>query len=98
MALLKSYNNNSKVLGPCQGIEKTVEHESESDTNCNWCSWYSHRRIIKGTGGRGNKTTSGDHPKYSFIKSGQNNEKSPGHLRRLAVNQTPVRNHLPALV
>ena len=23
-------------------IEKTVEPESDGDTNCNWCSWYSH--------------------------------------------------------
>ena len=22
--------------------KKTVEHESDEDTNCNWCSWYSH--------------------------------------------------------
>ena len=27
----------------------------------------------------------GDHPNYSIIENGQNTEKSPGHLRRLAV-------------
>ena len=32
--------------------------------NCSCFSWYSHRRIIKGTGGLGNKRTSGDHPNY----------------------------------
>ena len=32
--------------------------------------------LIKGTGGVGNKTTSGDHPNCSIIKIGQNT-KSP---------------------
>ena len=32
-------------------------------------------------------------PNYSIIENGQNIEKSPGDLRRLAVTQTPVRNH-----
>ena len=35
----------------------------------------------------------GDHPNYSIIENGQNTEKSPGDLRRLAVTQTPVKNH-----
>ena len=41
--------------------------------------------LIKGTGGFGNKGTSGDHPNYIIIKIGQNTEKSPGDLRRLTV-------------
>ena len=36
--------------------------------------------------------TSRDHVNYSVIESGQNTEKSPGDLRRLAVTQTPVKN------
>ena len=36
---------------------------------------------------------SGDHPNDSIIENGQNTEKSPGDLRRLAVTQTPVKNH-----
>ena len=47
--------------------------------------------VTKGTGGLGNKRTSGDHPKYYIIKNGQNTEKSLGDLRRLAVSQTPVK-------
>ena len=35
----------------------------------------------------------GDNPIYSIIKIGQNTEKSPGDLRRLAVTQTPVKDH-----
>ena len=30
---------------------------------------------------------------YNIIENGQNTEKSPGDLRRLAVTQTPVKNH-----
>ena len=46
-------------------------------------------RITKGTGGLGSWRTSGDHPNYYIINNGQNTEKSPGDLRRLAVTQTP---------
>ena len=35
----------------------------------------------------------GDHPNYYIIKNDQNTEKSHGDLRRLAVTQTPVKNH-----
>ena len=40
-----------------------------------------------------NKRTSEDHPNYTIVKIGQNTEKSPGDLRRLAVAQTPVKTH-----
>ena len=36
---------------------------------------------------------SGDHSNYSLIEKGQNTEKSPEDLRRLAVTQTPVKIH-----
>ena len=28
-----------------------MEHEGDNYTNHDWCFWYSHQRIIKGTGG-----------------------------------------------
>ena len=43
--------------------------------------------LVKGTGGLGSWWTSGDHPNYSIIENGQNTEKSPGDLRRLAVTR-----------
>ena len=49
--------------------------------------------IIKGTGELGNKRTGGDHPNNSIIENSQNSEKCSGDLRRLAVIQTPVKNH-----
>ena len=56
-------------------------------------SWYSHRKIIKWIERLGNMGTSGDHPNYYIIENGQNTEKSPGDMRRLAVTQTPVKDH-----
>ena len=53
--------------------------------------WYSHQRIIKGTGGLSGRRTSEDHPNYYIIENCKNTEKSSGDLRRLAVIQTPVK-------
>ncbi len=49
--------------------------------------------LIKGLEDLGNHRTSGDHPNYCIIEISQNTEKSPGDLRRLAVSQTPVKDH-----
>ena len=46
-----------------------------------------------GTVGFGSWRTSGYHPNYYIIENGQNTKKSPGDLRKLAVTQTPVKNH-----
>ena len=43
--------------------------------------------------GLGNKRTRGDNPNYSLVEIGQNTEKSTGDLRRLAVTQTPMKDH-----
>ena len=70
-----------------------MEYESDGDTSSNWCSSYTLRRIDTKIGRQGNKRMSGDNPNYSIADIGQNTEKSPGDLKRLAVTQTPVRNH-----
>ena len=54
--------------------------------------------LLKWTGRLGNKRISGYHPDYSIIKIGQNTEKGPEDLRRLAVTQTPIENHPLTLV
>ena len=46
----------------------------------------------------GNKRTRGDYQEYSIITIIQNNEKSPGDLRRLAITRNPLRNHHLTLV
>ena len=72
-----------KYLDLARELKKTTEHERDSNSNCNWCVRYSHRRICTETGGLGNKQTSGDNPDYSIIKIGPNTEKNPGNLKRL---------------
>ena len=76
--------------------KKTMEYESNGDINCNWGAYY--QRFVRGTGGPGNKRTSGDHPNYNIIKMDQNTEKSPGDLGRLAVTQTPGKDHQLSLM
>ena len=57
-----------------------MEHKNDSDTNCNSSARYNQQRVDKGTGGLGNKWTSGDHPNDSIIKMVNNTEKSPGDM------------------
>ena len=73
-------------------------HEGDGDTNCNWSTGNNPQGIGKGTRRPGNKTTSRNHLNYSINKKDQNTEKSPGHLRKFAVTQTQVKNHLVTLV
>ena len=88
---LKESEKKDKYLDLDWELKKTVENESDVYTNCNWCSLYRQRRINKESVGFGNKRTRGDHPNYCNIEIGQNTEKSPGDLRRLAAPQPPVK-------
>ena len=54
--------------------------------------------IGTGNGRLGDKRTSGDPPNYGIADFGQNTEKSPGGPRRLAVTQTPVKDHQQTMV
>ena len=90
---LKEYKKRDKYLNLAKGLEKTMDHESDDYTNCNWCSWYSHQRIGTRTGGLRNNGIGEDCPNYSIVEIDQNTEKSPGDLRRLAVTQTPEEKH-----
>ena len=89
---LKKAKRKMRNLDFAGELKKIMGHESDGDTNYNWCNRYSHRRIDTGTGGLGNKRTSGNHPNSSIFEINYNS-KSPGDLRRLAVTQTPVENH-----
>ena len=53
---------------------------------------YTNGRLGMGSGSIGNQRENRDH--YNR----KNTEKTPGDLRRLAVTQTPVRDHQPKLV
>ena len=75
-----------------------MEHKGDDYTKCNWCFWHSNKRITKEPGELGSWWTSGDHPSHSIIDNGQNIEKSPGDLTRLAATQTPMKNHQVSLM
>ena len=64
--------------------KKTVEHEGDDDTNCNWRARNNPQRLCKGTVKLRNQRKSGHHSVYSIINS-QNTEKSPGSMKRFAV-------------
>ena len=72
--------------------EKTVGHENHDYTNCNCNSRYSPLWIDARTIGLGNNQKN-EHPNYYITEIGQNNEKSPEDLRKIAVSQSPVRRH-----
>ena len=76
----------------------TMEHEGGVYTSYNWCTWYNHQRINKGTGGLGNKRTSGYYPNCNSIKISYNTEKSPGDLSRFAVTQNSLKDYPLTLV
>ena len=40
--------------------KKTMEHEGDGDTCCNWYTWSNPQRISKGTGRIRNEKTRGD--------------------------------------
>ena len=90
---LKEGEKKDKYLDFAWELKKTMEHEGDYNTNRDWYFWHSPQRIIKGTGGLGNKMTSGDHSIYDIIENGQNTEECPGDLRRLAVAQILVKEH-----
>ena len=54
--------------------------------------------IDKETGRFGNWRASRDHPDYRIIKIGENNNKNPGYLKRLAVTQAPMKDNQQTLV
>ena len=70
-----------------------MEHESNGDTNFNWCSWNCPQMLGQWTRKVENRRRSRDHPKYSSLKIGQNTEKSSRGLRRLAVTPRLVKDH-----
>ena len=62
-----------------------MEEESDGDTCCNWCAWYSHPRINTRVEGLRNERTIGKHLNDSILKINQNTEECRGHLMGLAV-------------
>ena len=45
-----------------------MEHESDGDTNCNWCAQNDPKSLGKRAGRVTNRMTNRDHPNYSIDK------------------------------
>ena len=75
-----------------------MELKGDGNTNCSWCTWNGPQKLGKGTGRIGNQRKNRDQQDYRFVEIGQDTEKSPGNLRRLAVIQTPMKDHQETLV
>ena len=87
---LKECEKKYKYLDFTKELKKTMEHEGNDYANREWCFLYSNYRIIKGTVVGGQVKTIQTTALFGIV---QNTEKSPGDLRRLAVTQTPVKDH-----
>ena len=75
-----------------------MEHEGDGDTNYNWHTWNGPQRLEIGAGCVGSLKRNRDNPNNSIAEFGQNIQKSPEDLRRLAVTQIPVKGHQLTLV
>ena len=87
-----------QVLGGSSRSKKAVELESGGDTNFNWQTWKGHQKVGKETTQFENWRTNRDNPNYNIVRIDQNTEKGRGDLIRLAVTQTPVKDHQPPLM
>ena len=76
-----------------KGVTIIIIRLWNGDTNCNWRTWHGSQKLGKWAGWVGNWRTSRAYHNYRISKIVQNTEKSPGDLRRLAVTQTPVKDH-----
>ena len=65
-----------------------MEYESDGDRNCHWHAKYSPYMTWSETGRLKKKWTSGDHSSWIIVEIGQNNNKIPAELRRIAVTKT----------
>ena len=52
--IVKESEKRDKYTDLAWELEKSVEYESDSDTNCDKCAWYSHQRNDTVNGGLGN--------------------------------------------
>ena len=82
---LRGSEKRDKYLDLQENFKKTIEHESDQDTNCNMHVLYSPQKNFTGIGGLGNKRTRRDYPNYTIFEIGQNTRKSPRDLKRLAI-------------
>ena len=59
--------------------------------------WNGPQRLRKRTGRVENQRKNRNNLDYCIVEIGENTERNPGNLRRLAANQTPVKEQWPTL-
>ena len=69
LTLLKNYKK-----------KKTIKHEGDGYTNCNWSTWNNPQIISKEIVRLGNKRTNEYHLNYSIIRIGPNTKKKKTKL------------------
>ena len=78
-----------QIQGPCQRIK--VEHKSDGDDNRSWSTQISLKSLRKGSVRPGNQIKNQGYLDNSIFEIGQNSEKSPSDLKRLAVTLRPLK-------
>ena len=73
-------------------MDKTMEQEIDNYINLDQFFGTATKGLLKGQEGFNIWKKTGDHPNNSIIENGRNTEKSPGDLRRLAVNSNSSKN------
>ena len=71
-----------------------VKHVGGNDTNCSSSAWNGPKRLGKKNGATKNR----DHLDHSIVEIDQNTQKRHGDPTRLAVTQTPVKDHQATVV
>ena len=66
---LKKYEKKYKYLDLAWELKKTLDHQSDDYTNCDWCFWYSQPKISTRNRGLGNNGMGGDCQNHSIIES-----------------------------
>ena len=97
---LKEREKRDKYLDLARELKnkQTMEQEGDSDTNNNWRTRYSHQGFIAGTGGLGNKSTSGDHPSYCIVEISQITKKESWRLEETCCHSDSNGNRLLTLL
>ena len=95
---IKESKNGNKYLDLARELRKLRNMRvTDGDATCNWNTWNNPPMFLKEVTRVGNQRTNRDHIDNSILEICQNPEKSTGNLRRLAVTQTPVKDHQQTL-
>ena len=90
---IKENENRDNYLNLARELKKkkAVEHEGNSDTNYNWCTWNGPQRLGKEDGRVRNQRTSRNYPNYRIVEVGPNTERSDGDLLSLRLQWKATR-------